>query len=60
MDGKNTVVIRENRAGEVLQSAVDISRAQKELEYKPTVPVEEGIVRSIAWYRNYFSNNPRT
>jgi nucleoside-diphosphate-sugar epimerase len=60
MNGKNTVIIRENRTGEVLQSAVDISRAQNELEYKPNVPVEEGIERSIAWYRNYFSNNPHT
>jgi len=59
MDGKNTVVIRENRTGEVLQSAVDISRAQKELEYEPNVTVEEGIIRSIVWYRNYFSSNSR-
>jgi nucleoside-diphosphate-sugar epimerase len=55
MGGKNTITIRENRTGEVMRSAVSISRAKKEIRYEPKVPIEEGIVRSIAWYSKYFS-----
>jgi UDP-glucose 4-epimerase len=60
MGGKNAVVIKENRAGEVMRSAVDISRAKKELRYEPKVRIEEGIERSIAWYSEYFSHRSGT
>jgi nucleoside-diphosphate-sugar epimerase len=56
MGGKNTIIIRENRTGEVMRSTVNISRAKKEIRYEPKVPIEEGIVRSIAWYSKYFSS----
>lgn len=52
---KNAVIIRENRKGEVLSSAIDISKARKNLGYEPQVPIDEGIRRSIAWYQGYFS-----
>jgi UDP-glucose 4-epimerase len=39
------------RAGDVKHSLADISEAQRYLGYKPTVDFEEGLRRTIAWYR---------
>jgi nucleoside-diphosphate-sugar epimerase len=55
MNGKNTIVIKENRKGEVIRSAIDITKAKKHLEYEPVVPIEEGVLRSIRWYIEYYS-----
>jgi len=52
MNGENAIITRENRKGEVMRSAVSISRAEKELCYAPRVSIEEGILRTIAWYRD--------
>jgi UDP-N-acetylglucosamine/UDP-N-acetyl-alpha-D-glucosaminouronate 4-epimerase len=40
------------RAGDVKHSLAEISRAEKHLGYKPTVNFEEGLRRTIDWYRN--------
>ncbi|MGB7584056.1 MAG: SDR family oxidoreductase [Terriglobales bacterium] len=39
------------RAGDVKHSLADLSRAQKHLGYTPTVAFEEGLRRTIEWYR---------
>jgi len=39
------------RAGDVKHSLADLSRAEKRLGYKPTVDFEEGLRRTIEWYR---------
>lgn len=39
------------RAGDVKHSLADLSRAEKHLGYKPTVDFEEGLRRTIEWYR---------
>jgi nucleoside-diphosphate-sugar epimerase len=39
------------RAGDVKHSLADISRAEQHLGYKPKVGFEEGLNRTIAWYR---------
>ncbi len=39
------------RAGDVRHSLADISRAQKQLGYKVEVDREEGLKRTVAWYR---------
>lgn len=39
------------RAGDVKHSLADISRAQKHLGYQPRGDFEEGLSRTIAWYR---------
>lgn len=51
MGKKNRILLEKNRTGEVIRSGIDISRAQQELGYEPAVMVEEGICRSLAWYR---------
>jgi UDP-glucose 4-epimerase len=40
------------RPGDVKHSLADISRAERYLGYKPTVYFEEGLDRTIAWYRS--------
>jgi UDP-glucose 4-epimerase len=39
------------RAGDVKHSLADISLAEKHLGYKPKVDFEEGLSRTVAWYR---------
>jgi len=53
MNGKNAIIIGENRAGEVMRSEVDISKAEELLGFVPEVSIEEGIERSIIWYREH-------
>lgn len=44
--------MRPPRIGDVLHSHADVSLAEKVLGYKPTVNFEEGLKRTIEWYRN--------
>jgi len=39
------------RAGEVKHSLADLSLAERHLGYKPTVDFEEGLRRTVEWYR---------
>jgi UDP-glucose 4-epimerase len=41
----------EPRAGDVRYSLADISRTRAELGYAPTVTFEEGLAKTLAWYR---------
>jgi len=40
------------RAGDVKHSLADLSLAKKHLRYEPTVGFEEGLQRTIEWYRS--------
>jgi nucleoside-diphosphate-sugar epimerase len=40
-----------SRAGDVRDSQADISRAERLLDYKPFVGLDEGLAHTIAWYR---------
>jgi nucleoside-diphosphate-sugar epimerase len=42
---------RQERAGDVKHSLADLSRAEKHLGYKPKVNFEEGLRRTVDWYR---------
>jgi UDP-glucose 4-epimerase len=44
------------RAGDVKHSLADLSRAEKHLGYKPQVNFEEGLRRTIEWYREQPKN----
>ena len=39
------------RAGDIKHSLADISRAEKHLGYRPKVDFEEGLRRTVEWYR---------
>jgi nucleoside-diphosphate-sugar epimerase len=40
------------RPGDVKDSQADISKARRMLRYQPSVPFEEGLARTVAWYRD--------
>lgn len=46
------LVIQEKRTGEVLQFIADISKARELLHYEPEVFIDDGIVRTLEWYKN--------
>ncbi|MFP4409297.1 MAG: GDP-mannose 4,6-dehydratase, partial [Spirochaetaceae bacterium] len=37
--------------GDVIRTYADISKAKKVLGYKPSVPIEEGVKKYVAWLR---------
>ncbi len=41
----------EQRAGDVRDSQADITKARRILSYEPTVSFEEGLKRTLEWYR---------
>lgn len=42
------------QAGDILETFSDISKAEKELGYSPTVPITEGIPNFVKWYNSYY------
>jgi UDP-glucose 4-epimerase len=40
------------RAGDVKHSLADLTQAEKHLGYKPKIDFEEGLRRTIEWYRS--------
>merc|ERR1712178_78352 len=40
--------------GDVLKTPADVSKAEAELGYKPTTPLNVGIDHFIKWYKGYF------
>jgi UDP-N-acetylglucosamine 4-epimerase len=40
------------RAGDVKDSQADISKARRILGYQPIVSFEDGLERTVAWYRS--------
>jgi len=45
-------IYRESRAGDVRDSQADISKAQQMLGYQPTVGLEEGLRKTVDWFRS--------
>jgi nucleoside-diphosphate-sugar epimerase len=44
--------------GEVTHYVADVSKARELLGYDPQVPLEEGIKRSVAWFREWRAEHP--
>jgi nucleoside-diphosphate-sugar epimerase len=44
-------IYMEPRVGDVRDSLADLTKARRLLDYAPMVPFEEGLRRTIAWYR---------
>jgi len=47
------------RAGDVQHSLADIGRAERALGYRPTVTFEEGMTKTLDWYRTQFGEEQR-
>ena len=48
---KGDVTYGPDRAGDVKHSLADLSRTEKCLDYKPKINFEEGLRRTVEWYR---------
>ena len=48
-------IYREPRTGDVKHSLADISKARKEFGYAPEISFEEGLRRTVEWYRTQVS-----
>ena len=42
------------QAGDVPDTYADVNDLVEQFQYRPSTPVEEGIARFVAWYRQYF------
>jgi UDP-glucose 4-epimerase len=47
------IIISGNRPGEVWKFQADISKAEKLLDYEPKVSLEEGLLKTIDWYKTF-------
>jgi dTDP-D-glucose 4,6-dehydratase len=56
MDGKNKIVIKENRTGEVVKFVADISKVKRKLSYEPQTAIDKGIKKTIKWYTERLYN----
>jgi UDP-glucuronate decarboxylase len=58
LSNSNSKIIFEKRDAKDVELRVpDIQKARKILGYKPKVDLEEGLLRTIDWYRNNLSND---
>ena len=39
--------------GDVVRTCADIAASQRDLEFEPKTPIEDGLPRFVAWYREY-------
>ena len=51
---KATLEMLPLQAGDVPDTEADVSDLISQVGYRPTVPVEEGVARFVAWYRDYY------
>jgi UDP-glucose 4-epimerase len=50
MAANNKIIVNESRTGEVIKFVADISKARKEMDYRPKTTIDDGIKKSIEWY----------
>jgi nucleoside-diphosphate-sugar epimerase len=53
LESESKITIKENRQGEVYKFQADISKAIKLLDYKPNVDLDEGLIKTIRWYKQF-------
>ncbi|WP_254807839.1 NAD-dependent epimerase/dehydratase family protein [Natronosalvus amylolyticus] len=51
-DTNSDIVHTDGRSGDIEHSEADISKAENQLEYEPTVSLRDGLEQTIEWYRN--------
>ncbi len=50
---KSKIMLTDNRSGEVCKFQADITKAEKLLGYKSKVSLEEGLKKTIEWYKQF-------
>ena len=50
------LIYKPSRPSDIMDSQADISLARKDFGYKPKVSLEEGLKKTLIWYKSYFRN----
>jgi nucleoside-diphosphate-sugar epimerase len=53
LGSESEIIVGDSRTGEVIKFIADITKAKGALGYNPTISFDEGIRRSIEWYREH-------
>ncbi len=53
LDANSEILTKENRTGEVWKFEADISKAKRLLGYQPKIGIEEGLEKTIQWYKRF-------
>jgi UDP-glucuronate 4-epimerase len=51
---KADVVFRPMQTGDVKETYADIAETQRDFGFKPTTPIDVGLPKLVAWYRDYY------
>ena len=55
LDRPAQVELVEAQPGDMFETCADLTRIQAAVGYAPKVPLEEGLRRFVAWFREYYS-----
>lgn len=51
LNGKNKIIVKDSRPGEIVKFEGDISKARKLLGYNPNIDIDKGLRRAVEWYK---------
>ncbi len=57
VEGLEKRILGQNR-GEIVRQWLDAGKAERVLGWRPAVTLDEGISRSVAWYRQHLAGEP--
>lgn len=53
---KSKILIKENRPGEVWKFQANISKARRLIGYRPKIDINEGLARTVEWYKKFYES----
>jgi len=53
LKSESKIIIKENRLGEVWKFQADIFKAEKLLDYEPKIGIDEGLAKTVEWYKKF-------
>ena len=56
LSANSEIITEESRSGEVWKFEANISKAKELLDYKPKVGIEDGLRRTVNWYKDFYSD----
>ena len=56
MESKQKPVIRGEATNEILRQYLSAGKARRLLDWKPIFSLDEGLRRTVSWYRDYFAD----
>lgn len=59
MDSPLRPEVRDEASNEIRAQYLDAGRARTELGWKPEIGLDEGLRRTVAWYRSWFAERPQ-